>query len=85
MNQGKVETISLTQLSEVDKIVLLKELGFQTDGKFVLNKNGEVITDKYIGVPIQLDRMLILPGSSIVLDDNELSITLYLQEYGDRF
>jgi hypothetical protein len=27
--------------------------------------------------------MMILPGSTVVLDDNPLSIALYIQEYGD--
>ena len=84
MNE-KVETISLKQFSNEEKLLLLKELGFQTDGKFVLDKRGDVIKDKYIGVAIRLDNMLILPGSAIVLDNNELSITLYLKEYGNRF
>lgn len=82
---GKVETISLKQFNEEEKLLLLKELGFQTDGEFVLNERGEVIKDKYIEVPIRIDNMLILPGSTIVLDNNELSITFYLKEYGDRF
>ena len=84
MNE-KVETISLKQFSNEEKLLLLKELGFQTDGKFVLDKRGDVIKDKYIGVAIRLDNMLIFPGSAIVLDNNELSITLYLKEYGNRF
>ena len=81
----KMETISLKQFSDEDKILLLKELGLQTDGKFVLKSDGEVAIDQYIGIPVQLNNMLIFPGSTIVLDDNELSITLYLEEYGDHF
>ena len=80
-----METISLKQFSEGDKILLLKGLGLQTDGKFVLKSDGEIATDKYLGIPVQLNNMLIFPGSTIVLDDNELSITLYLEEYGDNF
>ena len=80
-----MDTISLRQFSNEDKIFLLKKLGLQTDGKFVLDLKGEMIKDKYIGVPVQLNNVLIFPGSTIVLDDNELSITLYLEEYGDEF
>ena len=83
--EQKVETISLKQFSDEEKILLLNELEFQTDGKFVLDIKGEVIKDKYIGVPVTLKNMLIFPGSTIILDDNEISITLYLKEYGDKF
>ncbi len=81
----KVETISLKQFSDGDKVLLLNELGLQTDGKFVLDEKGLVIKDKYVGVSVSLKNMLIFPGSTIVLDDNELSVTMYLEEYGDKF
>ncbi|MDE1849035.1 MAG: hypothetical protein KGH55_03315 [Nanoarchaeota archaeon] len=83
--EQRVETVSLRQFSDRDKIFLLNELGFQTDGKFVLDEKGEVLKDKYIGVPVTLKNMLIFPGSTVILDDNEISITLYINEYGDKF
>ena len=84
INISNLEQFSLRKLSIDDKILLLRELGFDSDGSFVLNKEGEQITDKYLGIPIKIENMLILPGSTIILDDNELSITLYLREYGDE-
>lgn len=81
----KLQTISLKQYSLSERMVLLREMGYQSDGKFVLNKKGERIKDRYTGEPVQIENMLILPGSEIILDDNELSITMYLEDYGDRF
>lgn len=77
-----LEQFSLKTLSDEDKVLLLKELGLDTDGTYVL-KGGERVNDKYLGVPVRVDNMLIFPGSAIVLDDNEVSIAMYLQEYGN--
>jgi hypothetical protein len=73
----------LIQLKNVDydsKILLLKELGYSSDGKNIYYKNGKKVVDKYIEQPVQIDNMLILPGSTIILDDNPLSIALYMEE-----
>ena len=85
MMQTKVETVSLKQFSDEEKTFLLNELGYLTDGNFVLDKEGRVLKDKYTKETICLSNMIIMPGSTIILDNNELSITLYLQEYGDKF
>lgn len=83
--EGKAEVISLKQFTSSQKIMLIQGLGYQTDGKFVLDKRGEIVKDKYLGVSVRMENMVILPGSTIVLDDNELSVSLYLDEYGDPF
>ena len=75
------ETISLSTFSKEDKILLLNELGFESDGDFVLYKNKEKVLDKYLEIPIKIDNMAILPGSTIILDDNEYSIMRYMEEY----
>ncbi|MGV8169049.1 MAG: hypothetical protein ACP5N3_03255 [Candidatus Nanoarchaeia archaeon] len=78
-----VEQISISKLAIKDKILLLKELGYKSDGMFVLDQNGERIIDKYIDEPVTVSNMLILPGSTIILDNNPLSIASYLQEHPD--
>lgn len=78
-----METISLKQVDSESKIALLKELGFDSDGEYVLNLDGSKVLDKYIEMPVKVNNMAILPGSTIILDDNELSLSLYLEEYGD--
>ena len=80
-----VETISLKQFSIQEKLMILRELDCKTDGKFVLDSNGAIMKDQYIDEPIQIERMIILPGSTVILDDNDFSISSYIEEYGDRF
>ena len=77
------ELISMKTMPKEIKIELLKELGYSSDGIFVLEKTGEQHLDRYIGEPVKLDNMVILPGSTIILDNNTLSISSYLEEFGD--
>jgi len=77
------ELISMKTMPKEIKIELLKELGYSSDGIFVLEKTGEQHLDRYIGEPVKLDNMVILPGSTIILDNNPLSISSYLEEFGD--
>ena len=80
---SSLENFSLSKLSADEKKLLLQEMGYDTDGNYVLNDQEEQIFDKYISLPIRLDNMVVLPGSTIILDDNEVSIAMYLQEYGN--
>ena len=75
------KSISLSDFSREDKFSLLKELGFSTDGEFVLDNNEDRVLDRYLGISVKIDSMLILPGSTLILDDNEYSLMRYLQEY----
>lgn len=80
-----VELISIKNLSTADKVFLLKELGYNSDGIFVTDKMGVKIYDRYIDEPVRINNMLIFPGSTIILDDNPLSIASYLEEFPDAF
>lgn len=80
-----MEVISLKEISTNSKILLLKELGYDSDGEFILDINKNKINDRYLDIPIKLSNMAILPGSTIVLDDNEFSISSYIEEFGDVF
>lgn len=76
--------ISLTDVSKETKKALLKELGYSSDEQFVLDPEGNHLKDKYTGEDIRLSNMLILPGSTLILDNNPLSVASYLEEYGDE-
>ncbi|MBU0628646.1 MAG: hypothetical protein KKC75_05620 [Nanoarchaeota archaeon] len=78
-----MELISLKQISKESKVLLLKELGYGSDGEFVLDSKREKVLDRYLEIPVKIDNMVIFPGSEIILDDNELSISKYLEEFGD--
>jgi len=80
-----MELISLKEVSVKSKIALLKELGFNSDGEYVLDSDGNKVLDKYIEIPVKVNNMAIFPGSTIILDNNELSLSLYLEEFGDDF
>lgn len=80
-----MELISLQGVSLQSKLLLLKELGYNSDGAFVLYATGKKVFDRYVEIPVRIENMLILPGSTIILDDNELSISSYIEEFGDVF
>lgn len=65
------------------KLLLLKELGLSADANGYITKDGEQVQDKYLGQPVRVENMAIFPGSAVVLDDNPLSIALYIEEYGE--
>jgi len=80
-----MELISLKEVSVNSKIALLKEIGFNSDGEYVLDSKGDKVLDRYIEIPVKVNNMAIFPGSTIILDNNELSLSLYLEEFGDGF
>lgn len=77
------QLISLRGVPRELKIELLKELCYGSDGTYVLSKNDEKHLDKYTQEPVRLDNMLILPGSTVIIDNNPLSVSSYMEEYGD--
>lgn len=77
-----VELISIRDMPKDLKIKLLRELGYDSDGEFVL-KGSQKQLDRYTGEEIRINNMVILPGSTIVLDSNPLSISSFLEEFGD--
>lgn len=77
------EILSIKDMPENFKIQLLKELGFDSDGVFVVDKKGNKVLDKYTEEPVRIGNMAIFPGSTIILDNNPLSISSFLEEFGD--
>lgn len=75
-----MELISIKDAPIDVKEALLHELGFRTDGVHVLDSTGSPVLDRYTEEPVRLDTMVILPGSTVILDDNVLSITAYLED-----
>ena len=78
-----METISLKEISKESKIALLEVLGYSSDGNFIFDDRGKKVFDQYINEAVRIENMLILPGSTLILDDNPLSIAAYIEEYGD--
>ncbi|MBU3905240.1 MAG: hypothetical protein KJ906_03775 [Nanoarchaeota archaeon] len=80
-----MELVSMSNISIESKILLLKEIGFDSDGEFVLDSDGNKVQDKYLDIPVRIENMVILPGSTIILDNNELSLSKFIEEFGDVF
>lgn len=81
------ELVNIKNMPKNLKITLVKELGYDSDGKFVF-KNGKKVLDKYTEEPIRINNMFIYPGSPnpgtiIILDNNPLSISSFFEERGD--
>lgn len=79
-----MEVIALSTLSTEIKVALLKELGFDSDGEFVL-QGGQKVLDRYTQEPVRTENMMLLPGSAVILDNNPFSFASYLEEFGDAF
>jgi len=79
-----MEQVSLRELSPEVRLAILRELGVDTDGEFVV-RDGAAVLDPFTHEPVRLDNMLIFPGSTIILNNTPLSIASYLEQYGDHF
>ena len=77
------EILSIKGMPKSCKILLLKGLGYDSDGTFVLDDKSNKCLDRYTNEPIRLDNMFLFPGSTIILDNNPLSISAFLEEFGD--
>ena len=77
------ELISMTEMPKEVKIMVLNELGYGNDGTFVIGKDNSILSDRYTGDNVRIDNMVIFPGSEIILDNNPLSVSSYLEEFKD--
>jgi len=76
------ELMSIREMPHEAKIQLLRELEYDSDGIYVL-KDGKKHLDRYTNEPVKVNNMLILSGSTIIIDNNSLSVTSFLEEFGD--
>ncbi len=79
--RSKLQIVSVKDMPDDLKLLLLKELGLSADADGYITKDGKQVRDMYIDQPVRIENMAIFPGSAIVLDDNPLSIALYMEEY----
>ena len=79
-----MELVSIKDIDEEEKVLLLKELGYETDKKHIFKDEIEV-RDIYTDEPVEFDNMIIMPGSTIILNNDIFSIANYFEEYGDLF
>ena len=82
MVEKMTQLVSIKDMPRDAKVILIKKLGYKSDGQFVL-KNGKKHLDKYINEPVRINNMFIYPGSTLIIDNNPLSISAFFEEYGD--
>ncbi len=78
-----METLNWADFPRDVQVEVLKELGFTVDEEFVLDASGARVLDRYVKVPIRINNLLIVPGSTLLLDNNPVSIASYFEEYGE--
>ena len=82
-----MELMSLKQAPKEFRFELLRALDLNVDQNctYVLGKDGSPQYDRYMNTPIRFDNFVIFPGSTILLDDNPLSIASYFEEFGEPY
>ena len=83
MERESTDLISLKTIPKEVKLSILKELGFGSDGIFITDSCGKKLIDPYVSEPIKVDNMLILPGSTVILDNNPISVAGYFEDHGE--
>jgi regulator of RNase E activity RraA len=80
-----LELVTIKDAPKDFKIALLRALGYDVDKEAThVTQEGKVVMDKYVNMPVRVDNVAILPGSTIVIDDNPVSIASYFEEYGEH-
>ncbi len=77
-----MKLVSIKNMPYELRVVLLQELGYNADNAgYVIDAEGKRIRDKYIDEEVKVSNMIIVPGSTLILDDNPISISSYIDEY----
>ena len=71
------------ELPEEAKLVLLKSLGYDVDNKgYILDSNNKKkVICKYSKKPVHFKDASILPGSTIIINTNLITMSQYVCEY----
>ena len=77
-----VEIVSIRTMPIEARAELARQLGYEVDGTRIL-KNGLPALDPFTDEPLTLDSMAVVPGSTILLQDNAVSFAAYFEEHGD--
>ncbi len=78
-----MEIITLDNVSLESKQELLKELGYNTDDKYIYTKGGRKVKDKYTNEYVMIETMVLLGGSTVIINNDPYSLISYTEEYGE--
>lgn len=77
-----LELVTIKNAPKEVRLRLLKALGYDVDKEGVyVTKDGKPAIDQYVKKPVRFGNMAILPGSTVVLDDNPVSIASYFEDH----
>ncbi|HII15282.1 MAG TPA: hypothetical protein HA362_03130 [Nanoarchaeota archaeon] len=64
------------------KMILLKALGYDLDARgFVVDNTRRRVICKYTRRPVHFNEASILPGSTVIINTNPVSLSSYIEEY----
>ena len=78
-----MEIINLNDVSKDSKEALLKELGYDTDGTYIYNEKSRKVKDKYTGEYVLMESLVLLGGSTVIINNDPYSLISYTEEYGE--
>ena len=80
---GSTETVKWGDIPPDVQFEIVRELGFTVEDNRILDPAGTPVLDKYTKAPVRLDNLMIVWGSTLLLDNNPVSIASYFEEYGE--
>ena len=78
-----MEALKWADVPREVQVEFLRELGFTVEDNFILDVAGGRVLDRYTKIPVRVDNLLVVPGSTLLLDNNPISIASYFEEYGE--
>ena len=77
-----MELVSLKEATREFKAALLRELGYFVDKEgIVIDSRGNRVVDEYADKQVRVVNIAVFPGSTVIIDDNPLSIASYIEEH----
>ena len=84
IDEASAETVPWGDIPRDVQIEILRELGYSAEENRILDTAGVPVLDKYTRAPVRLDNLMIVWGSTLLLDNNPVSIASYFEEYGEQ-
>lgn len=76
-----MKLISIRKAPKEFKVALVEAMGYKVEDGRIILVNGEDYLDPYCDTPVKIDNMIVVPGSTLILDDNPLSIAAYDEDH----
>jgi len=84
VDAGPTEVVKWADIPREVQVEIIRELGYAVEDNRILDATRAPVLDKYTKAQVRLDNLLIVWGSTLLLDNNYVSIASYFEEYGER-